>query len=552
MSYLELSNPTTNSCDYEVYLSSSFNQDNYNELRITSTDYGKSASRISRYVVYKDAPRNGTSRYVRGVVDDGMSPGRRYTLYAYAQAANGIWYLAGEDTISMLDETDSGKEFDYGFRRLEVATAEPYKIGDNIRIVAEVKNHLRTSGPDYVVEMRDKDGKLVYRKYESSLEGKEVKDTIFRPTLESSQAKNNLIKYAFKIKADENGWEEKDPGDNEDTLEITVEPEAVITPEKIDEDANVTGRLSSGEKWYYIEFAKAGNANFFLQPQSSNLDVDLYVYNQDKTTLLAKSRKGSGEDDIIKELAVKARERYYIKIKYIDGSGSFMLRCKNYSSSNAVMEKLKGDTSLGLTEEKKNTLIVMGNVLLKAGFELGFVCGVLGNILHEANVGTFESSNYISNPSAEPPYLQYVDKHFNYRNKFSGKNIKAVGVKATKELVDNCAAVNYQGKFGLGCVQWTGGRTMNLVNCYIDVCGLNAFPTSEQCDKAEGMLISKEFLGAYHAIYQDWLSSYKTSSKAAYEAGSMVCIRYEKPDGYNQKAVTRGNSSQKIYNVLTK
>lgn len=38
MSYLELSNETTNSCDYKVYLSSPFNRDNYTQIRITSTD----------------------------------------------------------------------------------------------------------------------------------------------------------------------------------------------------------------------------------------------------------------------------------------------------------------------------------------------------------------------------------------------------------------------------------------------------------------------------------------------------------------------------------
>lgn len=45
--------------------------------------------------------RSSSSQYVTGIINNGMSAGRTYTLYAYAQAQNGTWYLAGSDTITM-------------------------------------------------------------------------------------------------------------------------------------------------------------------------------------------------------------------------------------------------------------------------------------------------------------------------------------------------------------------------------------------------------------------------------------------------------------------
>ncbi len=548
MAYLELSGPTTNSCSYEVYLSSSFNQSNYKEVRITSTDYDNSTSDVRRYVAYNTAPTSGTSRYVRGTIDDGMSAGRTYTLYAYAQAVNGTWYRAGTDTITMQDEAVSEKKFDYGISSLEVVTAEPYKIGDEIRIRVKVKNYRAASGPDYKIELRDKDGSLVERKYKTALDGEEYVTTSLYPVLKSEEVQNNQIKYTITIKADESGWTERDFSDNEKTVVIDVE--APAAPEKISENVSVNDQITSGQKWYYVTFAEAGKANFFLQPQSSSLDVDLRVYKSDQTTRLASSTNNVGEDDMISGIAVAAGERYYIKVSYVKGSGSYMLRCKNYPATNNVMDKLKDNTSLGLTQSKKNTMIKMGTVLLDAGFELGFVAGVLGNIQYEADTGLFESSAYNSNPSAKPAYLKYVDTHFDYATKFSGKNIKNVGIKATKELIDKCAAVNYQGKFGLGCVQWTGGRTMTLINCYISVCGANAFPTAEQCYEAEAKLIVDEFKNAYNSVYTEWRNNFKNSANAGYEAGSLVCRKYEIPAGYQQKAITRGNSAQAIYNVL--
>lgn len=43
-----------------------------------------------------------STKTTSGIINNGMSAGRTYALYAYAQALNGIWYLAGSDGITML------------------------------------------------------------------------------------------------------------------------------------------------------------------------------------------------------------------------------------------------------------------------------------------------------------------------------------------------------------------------------------------------------------------------------------------------------------------
>ncbi|WP_239617948.1 phage tail tip lysozyme [Cohnella mopanensis] len=218
----------------------------------------------------------------------------------------------------------------------------------------------------------------------------------------------------------------------------------------------------------------------------------------------------------------------------------------------AMIDNLSKDTSLKLTKEKKDTLVYMAKLLLKEGYDPRFVAGVLGNILAEGSVGMFESSNYKSNPKKEPDYLKYMDKYHDYRKDYSGKNISEVGIEKTKELLDELEDEGYKGKFGLGCVQWTGERTMGLIDCYIKVCGEKGFPTKEQCIEAESMFILQELKGSYKNVYTNWKSKYgnsKDGDAAAKAAGSVVCKEYEKPKDPNQAGI-RGNNAEKIYDVM--
>lgn len=249
---------------------------------------------------------------------------------------------------------------------------------------------------------------------------------------------------------------------------------------------------------------------------------------------------------------VEAGVTYRLEITNLSGSGKYFVRCKNNPGAFAIMNKLKKDTSLGWTSEKKDTLIKMGTALLEseANFDLAFIAGLLGNISHEGNVGQFESSNYVSNPSAKPEYLIKAEE-LGYKE-FSGKNITSKGLRATKTLIDACAKTNYTAKFGLGCVQWTGGRTMNLINCYLGLFNIDADIDLEDCYLAEGTFIAEELSNNpdFTSIYPNWYKNYSNKDNAAYEAGKIVCLQYEKPRDPESKYDARGNTSQNIYNIL--
>ncbi len=102
MPYLSLTNPTTNSCDYEVYLSNPFIPTYYKELRITRIFYGGSISSVNEYITSVTTLQSPSSNFVIGKVTIGLIAGRSHTLYAYAQAKNGTWYLAGSANITSL------------------------------------------------------------------------------------------------------------------------------------------------------------------------------------------------------------------------------------------------------------------------------------------------------------------------------------------------------------------------------------------------------------------------------------------------------------------
>ncbi|NLL06084.1 MAG: peptidoglycan-binding protein [Clostridiaceae bacterium] len=222
----------------------------------------------------------------------------------------------------------------------------------------------------------------------------------------------------------------------------------------------------------------------------------------------------------------------------------------NNQESTQMMNNLRNNTSLGLSQEKKDSMIIMGTTLLNEGYEPAFVAGVLSNIQAEGTTGKFESSNYVSNPGDKPDYLVYMDSNYNYRSEFSGKNISEVGIEKTYNVLKELERNGYTGKFGLGSVQWTGSRTMGLINCYIEVCGKDGYPTKEQCLQAESLFIAREFNNDYHYVYEKWESQYKNADNAAYGAGSIVCTDYEVPTDRFNKAVTRGNNSENIYDVM--
>lgn len=253
--------------------------------------------------------------------------------------------------------------------------------------------------------------------------------------------------------------------------------------------------------------------------------------------------------DAVKKVAKKVEKEIKGTDQPIAGQDSNSVKGSKYE----MIERLKKDTSLGLSKSKKDAIIDMATVLLDEGYEPEFIAGILGNIIHEGTPGRFESSNYKSNPEKKPGYLKYMDANHDYRNKFSGKTLTEVGIAETYSLLKQLEKGGYEGKFGLGSIQWTGGRTMTLIETYIELYGEDYYPTAAECRVAENRLLLKEMKGAYNkSVYQNWKSQYSgcDGAEAAYGAGSVVCKKYEIPRDADTKAIERGNDSKKIYNIM--
>lgn len=223
---------------------------------------------------------------------------------------------------------------------------------------------------------------------------------------------------------------------------------------------------------------------------------------------------------------------------------------KDENVSN-YLENLRKN-KLGFSKEKLEAICVAAEVLLNENYKLAFVAGILGNIVAEGKIGQFESSNYISNPSKEPGYLVYVDENFNYRHKFSGENISKIGTKATYKLAIKCKESGYQGKFGLGCVQWTGSRCTSLIEQYRKICGEDVYPSTQECANVESNFIAIELKSdSYKGVYKKWSSENNggdDSTESARSAGKIVCKEYEKPKADSSKE--RGEKAVQIYNTM--
>jgi len=190
-------------------------------------------------------------------------------------------------------------------------------------------------------------------------------------------------------------------------------------------------------------------------------------------------------------------------------------------------------------------MIAAAQAMLNAGYDTKFIAGVLGNIQNEGTPGKFESSNYKSNPSAEPAYLKYMDNNFNYRNLYSGKSITEVGIASAVDIANKAKNSGYQGKFGLGMIQWTGGRTNNLLAEYQRLSSSNN-PSLNECARIEAQFMVKELQSSsYSSIYQTW-----RSNPTPYNAGYLVCTKYEIPANKEAQGQARGNNAEAIYKKM--
>lgn len=214
-------------------------------------------------------------------------------------------------------------------------------------------------------------------------------------------------------------------------------------------------------------------------------------------------------------------------------------------------EELWISHGIQLSESRQKTFYCMAETLLYAGYEVTFVAGMLGNIMNEGTVGQLESSNYDKHPEMRPEYMAYMDQYFSYRQKYSGRSIMEIGIEELDKLVKALEETESIGKFGLGCIQWTGSRTQELLQCYLDVCGTDNYPTMEQCMQVESMFILQELSSeTYSEIYEDWknASSEYSPEESAEVAGQMICKRYIRP--MVDTSVERGEDAAEIYEVM--
>lgn len=220
----------------------------------------------------------------------------------------------------------------------------------------------------------------------------------------------------------------------------------------------------------------------------------------------------------------------------------------NQSKINNMIQKLKENKNKLI---QKETLIIMGSVLLNYGYELAFVSGILGNIDHEGQIGLFEDSNY-KNESTMPNYLKYMNDNYNYHIKYALKFIFDFSLFEIKALLEELEKKNFTGRFGLGCVQWTGSRTLNLVNYYLKESGNREYITFDQACAAESKLIIYELANVeeFKNIYSNWKKKNTDvdTEDAAYNAAIIFKQKYEKALIKND--VERGNKAKLIYNIM--
>ena len=299
---------------------------------------------------------------------------------------------------------------------------------------------------------------------------------------------------------------------------------------------------------YKVKFAADKTVNFYLERTSGDciLMVELH---QEGSSNMYHPQLLYDTKRVLMTVNVEANVNYILEVKNLNGTGKYFVRCNEKKSEPYLewIEKLENDTTLGAG---KDNIVMAAKGIFNSGtdFDVAFISGLLGNIYYEAEAGKFEDSDYQSSP--KPDYLVQADK-FGYSTTYSGQNLVSIGLRATKTLIEKCEGTGYAAKFGLGCVQWTGARTKNLIEYYIALYGIDTKLNKEMCYRAETKFMIQELTSdTYNHIYEEWNTNYKGSSKAAYEAGRLICLKYEVPADREAASKKRGDMAQKIYDIF--
>jgi|GEM_PF-4545654 len=99
-----LSNPTLTTFDWKVCTSDYFNTSNYIQAGICNQPFTNGqSSPPSGIVAANNATANNYGAATTGTIT-GQTPSQTYTLYGFAQAANGLYYQCGSDSITLLPD----------------------------------------------------------------------------------------------------------------------------------------------------------------------------------------------------------------------------------------------------------------------------------------------------------------------------------------------------------------------------------------------------------------------------------------------------------------
>lgn len=279
------------------------------------------------------------------------------------------------------------------------------------------------------------------------------------------------------------------------------------------------------------------------------------------------------------------------KITVRDGEGG--VDTVPYGKLPSTSKMLSNLRKSGVLGSKTDAIVSVVKLLINAGFEPAYAAGVAANVYAEGTYGYFESSRYIANPTGRPRYFCYLDggEYYSwngteraltaiymsqeeldaytgevegrlrfaeesfYLDSYSGKYAQNIDLNALEELMVTLEAGQWEGKFGLGIVQWTGTRTKQLVALYRKHAGADSdHITASQVVAAENEMIVNELKGNYRGVYNAWLNDNpedeRRTDEAARSAGALVCTRYEIPANASSQAVTRGSKAAEIFRAM--
>lgn len=147
-------------------------------------------------------------------------------------------------------------------------------------------------------------------------------------------------------------------------------------------------------------------------------------------------------------------------------------------------------------------VIQMEKMLFLEGYDEAFIMGMLGQIICEGDYGEFEDCDYKSSPM--PDYLAHVITCIDYDTRYDGKYIMEVDlIQVYYDLVCVKEVCKYERHgFGVGCIQFTFDRTVDLLELYFKEigCPISSDDFTEKLEAYKEAVNSGDF-SEYDATY---------------------------------------------------